>query len=249
MFEMFKRWGKGVEVSELSIVLPFVQITLRPSDDDVNPPETIQSVSKKVQSSAQINLEIAHEITQDFDTTELLSAYYFQTPTRIDHVSTIYERDSRAKLRTYRMLDCPVFDKYDWQDLSGSVVMRANDTVWFVALYKNVSEKILYNVPFSFASLPFLKGVYGYIRTPKGFLYVNDVTKTQKLEYLNPYDSVIFHCVCKIPKTFTKSMRFNLVNYEGVIFNDRNERLSRKGYYVEKLIQENYNGPDPSILD
>ena len=146
MKKAFRKWFGGVEVSEVSIVLPFVQIALKPSS--------------KSETTA-----VAHAVHEGNIATDIPVVDLTVNAKKLESIAMVNQGLIKTEL-AYKIALAMSGENYvskwsKWQRLTGNIELFCGDVVWLVWCFQNASDKVLHNIQMDMLHLPFVSGLPG----------------------------------------------------------------------------------------
>jgi hypothetical protein len=216
-----KKWFNGVEVAEVALTLPFVQIVLKPSEE-----EQTNRISAQIRGPAnqsvqrhQVQLNVSKDSANSLIAEGLLRVVYAYR--KLEHIIPEYMGSTSPSLfnklfakgeQKRAFYDYPKFESTD-RILTGDVELHANEVILFTSAFLNESQRVLHNVPISLRTLPFLKKLDGCILTADGMRWVSDVTKEHSVKYINTGEGAAVLCFCRVPTKLSANKNFTFSNY------------------------------------
>jgi hypothetical protein len=196
---MFQKWKKGVELAEISILLPFVQLTLKPMGAD-SPGSGIVELKN---NGNQLDLRIASKAAYDH---AFVENNFIERKTYYRLVTEVVASDDGDDLRHHSL-------KWEsWRALEGKVTLYQGDILWLTTVLNNSAGRVLYEIPVTMGYLPFARKLPCLVTTHKKnsrqFDYGEkgtDTTQGTKIDLWHADMVCVLHCLCRVPKSVTNS--------------------------------------------
>lgn len=216
---LIKKWFKGVEISEVSLVLPFVQISLKPSAEEIDRYSAkVKNFDQNTIQQRQVQLDVVKDSASSQIAQGVVKVRYAY---RIAERFLPVYRDKGYSSLIGLMLGATDRNFYDYPRfgefcrLSGQMEVHSGDVVWFSTYYENISGRVLNKIPVSMGPLTFLQGLQGiaYSDSSKEYSWMEDITSSFVVEYINPDSWVVLNCFCRIPENPKPSKYLRLLPY------------------------------------
>lgn len=213
MFNFFKKsirktndnWKEGAILAGIDIHLPFVTMNISPADSSSeSKAPTKAEFSSEISSLSKPREELNFKIEgKDSDKLikehQLMLVYFYNKP------------ESFSK-------NIPIFNKKTWKKLEGEIQLVANEPIWFIGRFVNISGKVLYKTYIGLNNMPFIAEnatgyCNGFINDSYTSFWLNSATKGTILDTMNAGDYVDLHCFCRIPEILQTGKNFRFLPY------------------------------------
>jgi len=186
---MLKKWLQGVEVAEVTLALPFLQVTLRPISDSDAPIARVAQPKQLELTNQLVEIKVtpSHQDSSTMATKDVLATKLYWT------VASAIGNDDKPRFM------------FGWVELNNVLELRPGDIFGLALTCKNTLGRVAYNVRVAMSGVAFLDRVPGAIRKGSGQRWsseenaLRDVSSGVLLKYFNSDEFYLLKCLLRVP--------------------------------------------------
>lgn len=198
MFALGK-WFRSVEVAEISLSLPFVQVSLKPVEDPRPEPADGPSGSPTPSPPAVAAARPAPAASTQPQRVELLVTERTAPSGQPGADEIFATRLTYVVCQEIRPDGLPVF-RFRWRPFAGAIDLYPGDILWLRLSCYNRAGRVLHNVPIQVRDLPLIERLPGVV-TCQGEVHawLRSLARGMTVSHYNPSDRYVLHCLCRTP--------------------------------------------------